>query len=280
MKSPEYNAESKTVPALTEVVTVANRRIPNVLTNEELAALYQVPNVSTTAGLRNRAMLQVMGDCALRSCEVLGLTTGDLVRGKGKLTHLRLETTKGSVPRTVPLTADAANYLGLWLEKRKEQGIGNGFVFCTISEGKRAHAGRNAQGEFAQGKVSEAVELQPGKELSSRYLRDLVKRTAAAAGIEKDVHPHLLRHTALTNVRRETGDIRLTQTLAGHARLSTTLIYDHVLEEELTAAMQAMPSLEANAGADDPQAAKLAALVAAGFTRAQAEALLAALPTE
>jgi len=66
----------------------------------------------------------------------------------------------------------------------------------------------------------------------------MVKRYAAKAGIEKDVHPHTLRHTFATDLYRETTNIRLTQKALGHANLSTTQIYTHVVDEELEGALK------------------------------------------
>ncbi len=66
----------------------------------------------------------------------------------------------------------------------------------------------------------------------------MVKRRAEKAGIVKDVHPHMLRHTFATEFYRQTKDIRLTQKMLGHADLSTTMIYTHVVDEDAEKAMR------------------------------------------
>ena len=61
----------------------------------------------------------------------------------------------------------------------------------------------------------------------------MVKNYADKAGIEKNISPHTLRHTFATDLYRETGKIRLVQKALGHADLSTTMIYTHIVDEEL-----------------------------------------------
>jgi integrase/recombinase XerD len=66
----------------------------------------------------------------------------------------------------------------------------------------------------------------------------MVKRYAAKAGIEKNVHPHTLRHSFATDLYRETSKIRLVQKALGHSNLATTQIYTHIVDEELEDAMK------------------------------------------
>jgi site-specific recombinase XerD len=77
-----------------------------------------------------------------------------------------------------------------------------------------------------------------GKPVSNRYVQEMVKRYAAKAGIDKDVHPHTLRHTFATDLYRQTTNIRLTQKALGHANLATTQIYTHIVDEELEGALK------------------------------------------
>ena len=77
-----------------------------------------------------------------------------------------------------------------------------------------------------------------GKLLSDRYLRVMVKRYGTKAGVLKDVHPHTLRHTFATDLYRETKNIRLVQKALGHADLSTTMIYTHIVDDELEDALK------------------------------------------
>ena len=66
----------------------------------------------------------------------------------------------------------------------------------------------------------------------------MVARSAAKAGIEKNVHPHTLRHSFATDLYRETSKIRLVQKALGHSDLSTTMIYTHIVDDELEDALK------------------------------------------
>lgn len=78
----------------------------------------------------------------------------------------------------------------------------------------------------------------PGEPVSGRYGQQMVKRYATKAGIQKNVHPHILRHTFATDLHRESRNIRLVQKTLGHSDLSTTMIYTHVHDEEAAEAMR------------------------------------------
>jgi len=77
-----------------------------------------------------------------------------------------------------------------------------------------------------------------GDPVSHRYVQKMVDNYSEKAGIDKNVHPHTLRHTFATDLYRETGKIRLVQKALGHADLSTTMIYTHIVDEELEGAMK------------------------------------------
>lgn len=77
-----------------------------------------------------------------------------------------------------------------------------------------------------------------GDPVLPRYVQQMVKRYAARAGIKKHVHPHTLRHSFATDLYRDTHNIRLTHKALGHANLSTTQIYTHIVDEELEEALK------------------------------------------
>jgi integrase/recombinase XerD len=79
-----------------------------------------------------------------------------------------------------------------------------------------------------------------GTPINDRDLREMVKRRARKAGISKDVHPHLLRHTFATDLYRATTDIRLVQKTLGHADVSTTMLYTHLVDEAVAHAMRTL----------------------------------------
>jgi integrase/recombinase XerD len=79
-----------------------------------------------------------------------------------------------------------------------------------------------------------------GIRIYGQALRQMMKRRGAKAGIVKDVHPHMLRHTYATELYRETKDIRLVQKALGHASLTTTMIYTHIVDDDMETAMRAL----------------------------------------
>ena len=81
-----------------------------------------------------------------------------------------------------------------------------------------------------------------GNKMNPRYIQDMVKRYAKKAGINKDISPHTLRHTFATDLLRETKNIRLVQKALGHSDISTTMVYTHIVDEELEGALKNLRS--------------------------------------
>ena len=180
------------------------RRLPETLTEEERKALLKAPNPRTPTGLRNICIMLLMADAGLRVAEVLNLKVQDINWNTGKLI---VREGKGKKDRILWIGDDVLKMLGKWREKRWVQTEN---LFTTLK----------------------------GRKLSDRYIRTMVKREAKAGGIEKDVHPHMLRHTFATDIYRDTKNIRLTQKVLGHADLSTTMIYTHIVDDEIEDAMR------------------------------------------
>lgn len=180
------------------------RKLPEVLTEEEQKALLKQPNPRYPTGLRNLCLMRVMLDVGLRASEVLHLTTRDVDWMSGKLF---VRQGKGKKDRVVWLNEDGLELLRRWKEKRPMQGE---LLFSTLKGGP----------------------------IRDNYLRAMVKRYSQKAEISKDVHPHMLRHSFASDLYRESKNIRLVQKALGHADLSTTMIYTHVVDEELEEAMK------------------------------------------
>ena len=184
------------------------RKIPEVLTPEEQAALLRQPNKRYPTGERNRLMLRLMLDTGLRLAEVMDLRWKDIDLNTGKL---MVRQGKGHKDRTLWTGEDNLKQLHSWRERQKiAVGHATKLVFTTLKGGK----------------------------LHPRYVQRMVKRYAAKAGIEKDITPHTLRHSFATDLYRETTNIRLTQKALGHANLSTTQIYTHIVDEEVEEALK------------------------------------------
>jgi integrase/recombinase XerD len=182
-------------------------KIPEILNEQELEALLDQPNRNCPTGLRNYAMMKIMADLGLRASELLSLDMRDIDWTSGKLA---VRQGKGKKDRILWLSMDDLELLQSWREIKPQ----SDYLFCTLKGGK----------------------------VSDRYLRDMVKRLANKAGIDKDVHPHTLRHTFATDLYRETKNLRLVQKALGHSSLAATQIYTHIVDAELEAALKGFRS--------------------------------------
>ena len=153
-------------------------RAQDALTEEQLDALLAAVNARTPTGKRNLALLLVMADAGLRVSEATALPTTDLVAEGGQYTHVDIRRGKGGKPGRVALTERAAAATGVWLKARSELALGHGPLFCTISSG-------TAGGHWAE----PGQALQPGRPVSTEYVRQLVHRAARRAGIPTRVTP-------------------------------------------------------------------------------------------
>ena len=134
------------------------------LTAEEVSLLLRGCSLRAPTGIRNRALIAVMYRAGLRVSEALALRPADVNTADGTLRVLH---GKGDKARTVGLDSGALDAVARWADRRREYGFRNGPLFCTLDGGP----------------------------LSAGYVRDMLKRQRAKAGIEKRVHPHGLRHT-------------------------------------------------------------------------------------
>jgi integrase/recombinase XerD len=180
------------------------RRLPKRLSQEEVERLTAAPDLSTPRGLRDRAMLELLyasGPRVSELCHVelrhLDLDMG-LVRVMGK----------GSKQRLVPFGPPAAAALRAYLE-----------------------AGRGA---LLKGRPSPYLFVTSrGGAMSRQTFWNLIRRCGLQAGIAQKLTPHLVRHTFATHLLEGGADLRSVQTMLGHADISTTQIYTHVLPERL-----------------------------------------------
>lgn len=188
-------------------------KLPDILTKQEWEAFIGQFNVRAPTGLRNAALFTLMRDAGLRTCEVIGLKTADVRQDSldgQPVTVLTLHVTKGGKERNVYLTEEADRLLATWLERKSALSLGrHKHVFTTLKGGP----------------------------LDSGYLRTVCARVGNRAGIERRVHPHMLRHTFATNLLADTGDLALVQDALGHASPETTRVYARVRSGRLAAAM-------------------------------------------
>ena len=181
------------------------RSLPKALAEGEIEALLATPDTETPAGLRDRAMLELMYACGLRVSELVNLPATALNLRQGVLRV----TGKGGKERLVPLGEEAQHWLERYLAQSRPQ-----------LAGKRALA---------------PLFLATGGEAPTRQqFWQLVKRYAVVAGIDPArISPHALRHSFATHLLNHGADLRALQMLLGHSSLSTTQIYTLVAREHL-----------------------------------------------
>jgi integrase/recombinase XerD len=181
------------------------KKLPVTLTRVECQALLAQPNPRYPTGLRDACMLRLMLNAGLRTAECLNLKVRDIDWLSGKL---MVRQGKGGKDRALWVNEDVLAWLRRWRERRP---VVSELLFTTLE----------------------------GKPVNPRALRAMVKRRADKAGlVAKEVHPHTLRHTFATEIYRQTKDIRGLQKILGHEHLATTMIYTHIVDEEVENAMR------------------------------------------
>lgn len=179
-------------------------RVPKLLSEAQVAALLNAPDVDTALGLRDRAMLELMYASGLRVSELVTLKSAH-VAFKDAVLHI---TGKGAKSRLVPFGEHARDWLVRYL--------------------------RNARAEILAGRSSDDLFVTArGAGMTRQMFWTLIKRHALAAGITVPLSPHTLRHAFATHLLNHGADLRAVQLLLGHADLSTTQIYTHVARERL-----------------------------------------------
>jgi integrase/recombinase XerD len=182
----------------------AGSYLPEVLSADEVAAILDAPPADDPVGIRDRAILELLYACGLRVGELTGLDTDRL-----DLAGLQVRVIgKGNRERRVPMGEEARERIHRYLA------------------GPRA--------AWTAGRTSAAVFVsQRGGRLTRESVWRLVRRWAAAAGVESRVTPHTFRHSFATHLLEGGADLRVVQTLLGHASISTTQLYTHLTGERL-----------------------------------------------
>jgi integrase/recombinase XerD len=181
------------------------RSLPKALAEREIEGLLNAPDVSTTLGTRDRAMLELMYASGLRVSELVDMPLSALNTRQGVLRV----TGKGGKDRLVPVGEVALEYIQTYLTQ--------------------------ARPALAKGRQPAALFLSNrGEGMTRQMFWTLVKRHAATVGINaKRISPHVLRHSFATHLLNHGADLRALQMLLGHSSLSTTQIYTLVAKEGL-----------------------------------------------
>ncbi|MDN5348149.1 MAG: integrase/recombinase XerD [Clostridia bacterium] len=180
------------------------KRLPRVLSVEEIERLLEQPDLSDPAGQRDRAILELLYAAGLRVSELVSLNVGQVdldgeyVRCLGK----------GNKERIVPIGSLACHYIGVYLHNGREKLIkrpGEKALFLN----------------------------QQGMRLTRQGCWKIIKNYARLANLSQDITPHTLRHSFATHLLENGADLRSVQELLGHADIATTQIYTHLTRKKV-----------------------------------------------
>lgn len=188
------------------------RTLPDTLSLEEIDAMLSTIDQSEPAGLRDRAIVEMLYSCGLRVSELTALRMSDIFWEDGFVRVIG----KGRKQRFVPISGEATNQLKLYLECRQ--------TFVTDASGD-----------------SVFLNQRGGGSLSRMSIFSIVERAARNAGICKKISPHTLRHSFATHLLEGGADIRQVQELLGHENVITTEIYTHLDTRHLKGVVDSLP---------------------------------------
>lgn len=180
------------------------RKLPKVLSLQEVEELLNVPQTGKPIGMRDHAMLEVLYATGIRVSELIGLNVADVHLKMGFVRCIG----KGNKERIIPLGKMANQSLDTYLQ--------------------------TGRGHLLKNKDSDALFLNnQGSRLSRQGFWKILRKLALQANVKKQLTPHTLRHSFATHLLENGADLRAVQEMLGHADISTTQIYTHVTKARL-----------------------------------------------
>lgn len=196
----ELNDKITENPTLLISTPRLDKKLPTVLSVEEIDALINAIDVSKSDGHRNRAILETLYSCGLRVSELVELKLNQLYFDEGFIKVIG----KGDKERLVPISERAIREIQFYFEQvRNTQNIQHGFENYVFLN-------RN------------------GKKLTRVMVFIIIKRLAKIIGLEKEISPHTFRHSFATHLVEGGADLRAVQQMLGHESIITTEIYTHI----------------------------------------------------
>ncbi|MDD3909656.1 MAG: site-specific tyrosine recombinase XerD [Proteiniphilum sp.] len=174
-------------------------KLPVVLSLNEIDSLLSVIDLSTAEGTRNYAIIETLYSCGLRISELTNLRFSDLFFEEG---FIRVEG-KGSKQRLVPISETAVQKIRNWIPYRNQINIRKGSEDVLFVSSR-------------------------GKAISRVTVFHYIRQYAEAAGIQKEISPHVFRHSFATHLLERGANIRVIQEMLGHEKITTTEIYTHI----------------------------------------------------
>lgn len=185
------------------------RKLPEVLSTDEINRLIAVIDLGSPQGERNRAILETLYSCGLRVSELTELRISDLFFDEGFIKVIG----KGDKQRLVPIAKTTEKYITIY---RKEI---------------RVH-------QNIDPKSKDTLFLnRRGKSLTRAMIFTIIKDLAVKADIKKTISPHTFRHSFATHLLENGADLRAIQQMLGHESITTTEIYTHIDRKHLTEAI-------------------------------------------
>ncbi len=205
-ENPDETEEEEEKARRGPVFTIGDRKLPRILTKEQVAGMIRISGPVQ----RDNLLLQCMYFLGMSNAEVQNLKLEDINFSAGKV---KISQGKNRRDRTLPVPEELLGSL-------------------------RAFAGARTDGYLIRGRD------RKGKRISDRHIRRIVKAYAKEAGVPnwEDIHPHTLRHSYATHLLDEGTPIESVQNILGHERLETTAIYSHIrstrqLQDHVTGAL-------------------------------------------
>jgi integrase/recombinase XerD len=180
------------------------RKLPTIISENEVMKLLESPDVKTNKGLRDKCILELLYSSGLRISELLNIKINEISKEKK---FLKIKG-KGNKERLVPIGSSAMNLLIVYLDTyRLNIKISNNIDILFVNEN--------------------------GSIISRQACWEMIQKYASISLINKKISPHNLRHAFATHLLNNGADLRTVQMLLGHASLSTTQIYTHIAKERL-----------------------------------------------
>lgn len=187
------------------------KKIPDVLTLDEQEKLLNQFNLRYITSQRNKTMIQLLLNTGLRLSEMTNLKWNDIDLMTGQV---KVVEGKGLKDRILWLDEETLSMLGKWKQRQFKEWGRSDLVFTT----RTLHS------------------------LDGKAVRSMIKTYSDKAGIKKHITTHSLRHTFASDLLRDTKNIRIVQKALGHADISSTQIYTHIVDEELEEALKSFRS--------------------------------------
>ena len=196
--------KSTPVPSARSFPIKVEKPLPSFLGKKEANRLLAAPDDDSPAGLRDRAILEVLYACGVRLAELQGMNLGDINNDRREI----LVRGKGDKERWTLFGAPAQDALDRYLEEGRPH-------FSAAS----AHSDPLFVNRY-------------GTRLSRRSIEKIVRDYAARAGLKEGIHTHTLRHSFASHMLEGDADLRVIQELLGHSSVSTTQLYTHITKQE------------------------------------------------